>query len=246
VRLRRFTPEGIEAFRAILRASRETPTEEFPLELLEHPTLTELVEPAVSVGEVQFETKGDAARYLSTILAPIPDDDVRLDAGMWTWLSLVYLDSVCQHTEHGRDVKNDYYYVFEPLNPRHFYRHLLFVSWRVIRLSPVHNRVFLRSPSNQLDKITEEVMKRLFLTRIPSAFELIDRLYWDEKRSRPRVGITRSVVRAGDLSHRLPLRIRQLEKTYDLMSLTADQLIELLGEEFEFARPASKRLFAVE
>jgi hypothetical protein len=30
------------------------------------------------------------------------------------------------------------------------------------------------------------------------------------------------------------------------MSLIADQLIELLGEEFSFARPASKRLFAVE
>jgi hypothetical protein len=32
--------------------------------------------------------------------------------------------------------------------------------------------------------------------------------------------------------HRFPIRIRQLEKTYDLVSLTADQLIELLGDEF--------------
>ena len=246
MRLRRFTAEGIEEFRAFLRASRETPTADYPLALLEHRTLTELVEPAVSVGEVQFETKGDAARYLSTILAPIPDDDVRLDAGLWTWLSLLYLDSVCQHTEHGRDVKNDYYYVFEPLNPRHFYRHLLFVSWRVIRLSPVHNRLFMRSPINSLDKITEEVMKRLFLTRIRCVFEVLDRLYWDERRNRPRPGITGNKLREGDLSRRLPLRLRQLEKTYDLLDLTADQLIELLGEEFSFARPASRRLFTVE
>ena len=33
--------------------------------------------------------------------------------------------------------------------------------------------------------------------------------------------------------HRFTIRIRQLEKTYDLQSLTADQLIELLGNEFK-------------
>lgn len=246
MKMRRFTPDGIEAFRDFLRTSRATPTEDFPKDLLEHPTLTEVVEPAIPVAEIQFETKGDAARYLATILAPISDDELRLDAGLWTWLSLLYLDSVCQHTEEGRDVKNDYYYVFEPLNSRHFYRHLLFVSWRLIRLSPNSNRLFLRSSLNTLDKVTAETMKRLFLTRIPCMFDVLDRLYWDERRNRPRPGITGTKVRAGDLTRRLPLRIRQLEKTYDLMSLTADQLIELLGEEFSFARPASKRLFAVE
>jgi hypothetical protein len=40
-------------------------------------------------------------------------------------------------------------------------------------------------------------------------------------------------VKPGDLVHRFPIRIRQLEKTYDLVSLTADQLIELLGDEFQ-------------
>ena len=42
---------------------------------------------------------------------------------------------------------------------------------------------------------------------------------------------------------RFPTRIRQLEKTYDLMSLDADQLLELLGEEFSFAREKSVTLF---
>ena len=52
--------------------------------------------------------------------------------------------------------------------------------------------------------------------------------------------------RAGDLTHRLPLRVRPLEMTYDLMSLTADQLIELLGAEFSFAAPRRIRLSPIE
>jgi hypothetical protein len=37
-----------------------------------------------------------------------------------------------------------------------------------------------------------------------------------------------------------------LEKTYDLMSLTADQLLELLGEEFAFGRKRPLKLFPEE
>ena len=67
--------------------------------------------------------------------------------------------------------------------------------------------------------------------------------HWDERQKRPRSGITGNKIVAGNLRHRLPIRIAQLEKTYDLMSLNADQLIELLGEEFSFARPKTAKLF---
>jgi hypothetical protein len=40
------------------------------------------------------------------------------------------------------------------------------------------------------------------------------------------------------LVHRLPIRIQQLEKTYDLQSVSAEQLLELLGDEFSNGRPA--------
>ena len=92
-----------------------------------------------------------------------------------------------------------------------------------------------------MDQVTTEVMKRLFLTRIPCIFEVLDHLYWDEQRGRARTGmVTRASIKAGDLIHRLPIRIRQLEMTYDVFSLTADQMIELLGEEFQFEATMNK------
>ena len=49
-----------------------------------------------------------------------------------------------------------------------------------------------------------------------------------------------SKITASDLTHRFLLRISQLEFTYDLSSLTADQLIEILGEEFQFDASVAK------
>lgn len=243
MKLRRFNTAGIAAFAEFLESARRNPENSLPPGLLKSAKLTEVVSPTVQVAEEHFVYKSEAAIYLNQVLSPLAEEDLMADAGLWTWLTALYFDSVCSQ-ENGRDaVKNDYRYIYEPQNMRHFYRHLLFVSWRVKQLAPVHNRLFLSSRIDTLDKITTEVMKRLYLTRIPCVFEVLDRLYWDETKKRSRPGITGSKVTAGDLTHRFPLRIRQLEKTYDLLSLSADQLIELLGEEFSFARPKKLQLF---
>lgn len=242
MKLRRFTKEGIHVFREFLAKARLQPDIDVPSDLLEHRSWTEVVVPEIQIASSHFETKGDAARYLSQILKPLKEDEVVNDAGLWTWLALLFFDSICPIENGSRSVKNDYYFIYEPRNMRHFYRHLLFVSWQVLRLAPRHNRLFLTARLNSLDKVTERVMSRLYLTRIPCIFEVLDRLYWDPARGRHRQGITSKDVRPGDLNHRFPLRIRQLEMTYDLMSLSADQLIELLGDEFSFARPKPRQL----
>ena len=246
MKLRRFNSDGIHEFREFLEKCRSHPDTEVPVGLLEHSLFTEIVTPEIQIVAEPFELKGDAARYLTLVLRPLESDDVVKDTGLWTWLTLLFFDSVCPVQDGTKAVKNDYHYIFEPNNVRHFYRHLLFIAWRVLQLAPIHNRLFLKSRLRTLDKVTTEIMKRLYLTRIPCIFEVLDRLYWDEDKGRPRVGITRSIASAGDLTHRFPLRIRQLEMTYDLMSLTADQLIELLGDEFSFARSGNRTLFEAE
>lgn len=160
-------------------------------------------------------------------------EELRTDAGLWTWLSLFYFDQVCPEIDGSKAVRNDYTYIFMPDQSRCFYRHLLFVAWYAKHVSPVHNRLFLDTSLHQLDKFTQDILKRLYMTRIDCIFEVLDRLYWDRDSNRPRKGVNnpRKVV-AGDLMHRFPTRIRQLEKTYDLLSLSADQLINLMGDEF--------------
>lgn len=243
MKLRRFNEAGIKAFREELALLRANPDRDPNPQLLEHREFTELVQPEIQVAQEFFRTKAETARYLTAVLGKIPAVTVERDAGLWSWLSLFYFDSVCNRSQGKWNVKNDYFYIFAPGNVRHFYRHLLFISWHMLRLTPDFHRLFLSGPVATLPKVISEVAMRLYITRIPAIFEVLDRLYWDETRKRHKVGITDTKVHAGDLTHRFPTRIRQLEKTYDLMSLDADQLLELLGEEFSFARTKSATLF---
>lgn len=247
--VRQFNDAGIVEFRSFLCACRADPTLPVPHSLLEDDRLTLVVGPRVEVEWRRLARKADAAHYISRILAPIPEHEVAANDGLWSWLSLFYFDEVCPPRSGRRTVRNDYHYVFEPKNARHFYRHLLFVSWQVLRLAGDHNRLFLGTSLSTLDKMTTEVMKRLFLTRIPCIFAVLDHLYWDEIRGKARAGVvSQNQIKPGDLAHRLPLRIRQLEKTYDLLSLKADQLVELLGDEFQQGRgrTASRRQASLE
>jgi hypothetical protein len=233
--LRRFNSTGIGDFRHFLLQCRETPDIQVPIELLEDAALTSIVEPEVEVQNRHFSNRRDAAEYLRDVLSVLPDRDVMRDSGLWSWLALYYFDEVCARKGGIRSVKNDYYYIFEADQARYFYRHLLFCAWRVVALSANFNRLFLDRPLSVFDQFTDEVMKRLYLTRIPCLFEVLDRLYWDETRKSQRAGIVdQKRVRPGNLRHRLPLRIRQLEMTYDLQRLSASQLIEILGDEFNF------------
>jgi hypothetical protein len=232
--LREFNPAGIAAFKAFLAECRENPRSAAPMTLLLDERMTEVVKPRTNVEAQHFTLRREAADYLRRLLAPLPEDEVAENPGLWSWLSLCYFDQVCPLRGGRRTVKNDYSYVFDAKNTRNFYRHLLFISWYAAHIASPHDRLFMSAPVSSLDKVTSEVMKRLYLTRIPCIFEVLDRLYWDEDRGRGRVGIVDPrTTKAGDLTHRFPIRMRQLEKTYDLFSLTADQLIELLGAEFQ-------------
>jgi hypothetical protein len=234
--LREFTDSGTNAFKQYLTQAREQPELPVPWDLLEDNAHTRPIEPRTIVEGRSFANRGEAAAYLRDLLSDLPEQSAAVNAGLWNWLTLFFFNEICPARAGKRAVKNHYYYLFEPKNARHSYRHLLYISWRIICLAPDKNRLFMSGSVASLDKVTSEVMKRLFLTRIPCIFEVLDRLYWDDTRKRPRPGITDfRNVKPGDLVHRFPIRMRQLERTYDLLTLKADQLVELLGEEFAVA-----------
>lgn len=235
--VRKFNGKGIAAFRGYLANWRENPELAVPRQMLEDDELTDGLSTSLEVAAQKFVSKADAATYLSQLLGALPEQSVAENDGLWTWLTLFFFEEVCPSENGRRVVKNDYHYVFEHRNSRHFYRHLLFIPWRVKCIARNHDRLILSSPLKTLDKVTTEIMKRLFLTRIPCMFEVLDRLYWDASKGAPRRGIASpGTIKPGDLYHRLPAKVRQLEKTYDLHSLNANQLIDLLGNEFRQVR----------
>lgn len=239
MQLRRFNQRGIEAFRQLLSACRQDAKAEMPSDLVEHPEYTELVAENVILEPRRFTIRRQAAEYFHQKFREIDKQLLMYDQGMWSWLSLYYFDSVCPRVNGKRILRNDPTYILEPR--RNFFRHLLSIAWRILDFAPLHNRLLLDTSVSKLDQFSAEVLNRLYLTRIPCFFELLEILYMDESTGKCRKQVVGTKVYAGDLTHRLPLRIRQLEKNYDLYSLSAQQLLELLGNEFTF-RIEAKRL----
>jgi len=230
--LRQFNDDGIKRFRKEIDKCRKDPQSKIDFQLLEDDTLTEIIPGAVDVEHKGFETKGEAGQYLHSILDSTPVQNIMSNVGLWSWLSLYFFDSVCPLKPQGRKVKSDYFYIYEP-GFRRFYRHLLFVSWRVFDIAPKHHRLVTTTLIGKGDSITDEIIKRLSRIRIPCMFEVLDRVYWDEttQKLRKHAG---SWGRRGNLRRFLRV-IEHLEKTYDLQILDATQFINLLGDEFDFS-----------
>ena len=239
--LRRFNDDGIAEFRRHLAEVRRRPEHRPPEELLTNPELSteylptvDLGPPAEELGGPRFETKREAAEHLHACFsrADVAGEEMLRDGGLWTWLTAYYYDTIRRpDAGPGRRALNDYYFVYQVGETLYYYRHILATSYRVYLRAP-DNRLLLDSPVTRLGGITEKLMRNLYLSRIPCIFEAVDKLYYSLERGGPKRGVVGVEIVAGDLDHRLPRRVRQLERTYDLNVLNADQFIELLGPEF--------------
>jgi len=246
MKIHRFNDAGVTRFRAYLSDLRQTPTFPPPWDLLEDSSLTMTLPEGIDVERPSFTTKRDAAVYLHEKLKPLLRTELFKDVGLWTWLSLFYFDDVCPESGGKRKPANDAHYVLEAQQVLRYYKHLLATSVRIYDMSPVHHRVLLLSPLAVLGQVMERMAARLYLLRIPCVPEVLDRLYFDEDKLKPKRGAARSSSnpRAGDLSNRFPVRMKQLQRTYDANALSADQLIALLGREFSPWQSAPQLDFA--
>lgn len=234
--LRRLTQSGIKHFDDYLADLRNNNSLAVPYHLLNSGEMSEAFVGAPDIDRPGFKTKRDAAEYLNALLSPLDKGNLSRDAGLWTWLALFYFDDLCPKSPSGSRKPNaDPHYILDAYNFKRTYRHLLATPYRILRALPKYNRIFLDSPIHIHGDLTEQMMGRLYLIRKPAVSELIDNLYFDETRARPKRGILNHGVnqRRGDLRNRLPVRIIQLEKNYDVDSLNGGQLLSLLGEEFE-------------
>jgi hypothetical protein len=178
-----------------------------------------------------MQTKRDAAQYLHDLLNSLRIEDLRRDVGLWSWLGLFFFDEICPMEGKVRRVKADAHYILDLQHTR-IYRHLLRTPYQVLDAIPKYNSLFLEQPVAVHGELIEQVFGgRLFVIRLPGVAEVVERLYYDPVRHKPKPGFT-SENRRGNLRKRLPIRVQQLMLTYDVAGMSADQLLDSLGDEF--------------
>lgn len=232
IRLRRFNEAGLAWFKAQLAAIRADPGRDPDPDRLEDPELTVPVEPTILVEKVAFGIKRDAAEYLGMKLTPLKSAILFDDAGLWAWLDLLYFDSVCPKRDGRRKVVADPHYIVDP-DFRRRYRHLLATPVRVLWAVPKYNALFLDVPLDTHGEMMEQLMSRLYVMRIPAVAEAAELLYFDSAIQKRKRGVFPTTPQRGDLRNRFPIRLRQLMLTYDVAALNGEQLVRLLGTEFQ-------------
>ena len=76
----------------------------------------------------------------------------------------------------------------------------------------------------------EQMASRQDIITNKALIEVVDRIYWDTKMKRPKINATNRKI-AGNIRRLLSL-VYQLELTYDLRTMSTDDIIKLLPSEF--------------
>lgn len=233
--LSRFNRQGLVAFSGFLEEVREGRRSDTPNGMLVDPALTETISDSEEISRDRvFDTRLQMALYLDPILNNVFDGDDMNETGVWAWLSAAFFDTVCPEDDSGiRRPGRDYRHIPSE-DWRHFYRHLIRGPIRIYRL-------FAQKPENALivlcqhpaapGEFVEQLAARQERITNPGIIEAANRLYFDGEIGKPRRGSAPNWPKPGTL-RRFGQLLDQLDLTYDLYSMSADDLLELLPGEF--------------
>lgn len=238
--LRRFNIDGISAFATYRARLALEPNLPPPIQTLEDPALTEEIHGAIDVPKRSFSTRLEAGRFLNELLERSGIALPERDRGLWTWLTLFYFDEVCPADGNGnRDPQDEAR--LTPLldNHQRFYRHLLLGPFLIVRAhrdNPERAIAMLCNPLWKPGEIVEQLASRKELVTNRGVVELATRLYYDAEKKSFKRGAGSSVKGA---ARRLAALLNQLDLTFYLYGMSADELGGLLPKEFDRFRSAT-------
>ena len=235
--VRTLTEEGINGFRGYLARLRAGSTEDPPRELLNDTRSSAKADFNVEVENLKFGTGLDAAKYLYEVLSTVEYSRVDQNVGLWTWLSLKYIDQLCPVRKSGsRRPGQDYRFILEP-EFRYYYRHLLFGAYTVFKLHGDRAPLLFDGPPSEMNKFRLELACRQGFITNRGIIEAASLMYYDAHRGTAKRGAAATTRKPGTLFRFIDV-VQQLDLTYDLHNMTGEQVLDLLPSEFNEWRNA--------
>lgn len=240
MRFARFNEAGLARFNEFLDELTANPHATLPLELLEDEGLCITIGLGVDVNPVLHESRLEAAQFIDRLFQRARAHESDIEApGTWAWLSLLLFDSVCPAKGNGvRKRGSKARYLVDPSWARR-YRHLLAGPYRVYRAHkerPDGAMILLCGKPHIPGEIAEQLFAQHGVIQNKSAVELATLIYFD-----PATGSFRRGA-GGDgkgSARRLGSFLGQLDVTWDLGGMTAQELLRHLPKEFaKFAKYA--------
>lgn len=229
--VRTLTEEGIRGFREYLAGLREGATGKPPRQLLTDAYWSAKLQINIEIEMCPLTTRANAGRYLHEKLQPLSNSRIDSNVPLWSWLSLYFFDELCPVRKDGsRKVAEECRYILN-LDYRLYYRHLLLGPYTAYRLYGESIPLLLYEGVDQMGEAYRELSCRQNLLSNRGVIEAANELYYDEKRNQLKRGAAVTKPKAGSLRRFIDV-VQQLDLTYDLHSMTGEQVLDLLPSEF--------------
>jgi len=230
--VRTLNENGIQIFREYLTELRIGLISRAAAEFLEDPGCTTKMKGGLEIERLPFESKLDMAKYLYERFQIVPSSQIDQNIGLWSWLSLYYFDLVCPLNNAGkRNPGQDGRYILD-LDFRRYYRHLLYGPYNIFRLHSERAPLLISGLPDKPSKFYEELSSRQAFVTNKGVIEAANILYYDPRRKGPKSGAGGGIRKPGTLLRFIDV-VQQLDLTYDLYSMTGEEVLALLPSEFD-------------
>ncbi len=237
--VRAFNEQGMSQFRRFLEQYQNgTQSQDAVVDLVKDTSISTLCEPRLEVDVPRIAGKRELAKVIcdgfeTAGYAELP---IRrrsmIDRGIWTWLAASAFHLI--RTRRADRRLRDYAYYIADENWNRIYRHRIAGPARhywLFRKRVRNASLLLYGQPYELSDWEEQLGGRLHRIRNLELIAAIHTLYWDNNRARPKRG-AQTRGRAGTLRRFLAI-MSQLDLTYDLQSINAHQILDLLPSEFD-------------
>jgi len=233
INLRKFNKDGCNEFIECIRELRSN--ELFKLPDLNVDKFSQKFENNVMIDENRsFSDRLDLGEYLFSCFSnnSFSRKKVIGESNLWTWLAYIYFDQICPLDENKkRHIRETARYVCSS-DYRNYYRHYIASSYDIYSIHrKERSRLFLYTPLDIHNDFIEQIASRQYLISNKNIVEVANILYWNNDLKCPKKG-SQSRNRNGNLRRFVKI-IGQLELTYDVYSMTSEEIIELLPKEFD-------------
>ena len=234
--LRRLNPSGHDRFREWLGDGAPGAA---PRHLLDDPRTTEPLPAVIPRPERIFASRFELGETLVGLLGPLDTATVRLDVGLWDWLSLHLFDQLCPpKASGGRELRKPGHYALEIEDHQRRHRHLVRSAWTLVRLHGANARFILARSLHTHGEASEQLGAYQDLINCRPLIAALSQLCWDDERQAVKRGF---LGQQGGSVRRVPPVMKQFRLTYDIDSMSPDEILGLLPREFDRFRPARPR-----
>lgn len=238
--LKRFTQEGLEAFNEFLSDLNVNNCATKPADLLSSIEFSVQLPERKEIHPRRFITRYELAEYLVEEVGIDSIPDLEHDSLLWSWLANLFFDWLCPASPSGERIPRQRARLVYSSEGKFLFRHLVagpvFV-YLAHRDNPSRVIPLLSDPVHQTGKLYIEITDRHNLLRSPGVVEAAGRLYFDSEKQAIRPGVR---SKAPGKIIRFATVLFQFDATWDLQSLSSEQVIELLPTEFDQYKDLAK------